>query len=145
MKNAGGDAAGCSRLQRRAIILERKQELYAAGDDESARQRAERPVNVESNGHAESEEAHQAGHESVVGHGAGDGREDGYNDFGILVVLVGVQIAVDPYAVADHPDQLEEVMGSVDDAAGNLPGHCRGVACYECGQRCSRPPKTRVH
>jgi hypothetical protein len=62
-----------------------------------------------------------------------------------LIILIRVEVAIDPYAVADHPDHLDEVVCCVDDAAVDAVGYSGGVARYEESQACSRPPNRSIH
>ena len=73
-------------------------------------------VHVKSGADKESKEAYNAGQEAEAKKGVGSGDKDGDDNFGVLFVLVGVEVTVHPYAVADHPDCLNQVVRRVDDA-----------------------------
>ena len=58
-------------------------------------------------GHKDSKEADEAGDKSVVRHGGRSGGQERDDGFRTLIVLVRVEVAVHPDAVADDPYQLE--------------------------------------
>ena len=93
--------------------------MDAARDVHGVQQGGTRPVNVENDAHEEGNEAHDAGEEAEVGPGVRSRGHDGYDDFGILVVLIGVEVAVHPYAVADDPNHLKQVVRGVDGAVAD--------------------------